>query len=127
MRLSTSSIAGSATEAGPAAGRASVGAIDLTDVEGDLAKFESDSNVAEALSNGIDLRKYAEQVDERLREADERAIADCKQPRPVGQTPSRISLLCLKLALDVAESDNVAQLFHKIDKCDGILERMESM
>ncbi|KAL1530751.1 hypothetical protein AB1Y20_001650 [Prymnesium parvum] len=75
------------------------------DEEDDLDDlFQQDSDVQDALSKGIDLRKYAQEVEVSLREVERDSIQDY-----------------------IKESEGLAGLHTQIRQCDGVLDSMESM
>ena len=76
----------------------------LDDEEDDLAGFEADAAVQQALNNGQDLRQYAEEVENALRAVERESINDY-----------------------IKESESLAGLHTQIRECDGVLDTMESM
>lgn len=89
----------------PPAEQASAAAIDELDEEEDLDDlFQTDTDVQNALSKGIDLRKYAQEVEGALREVERESIQDY-----------------------IKESEGLAGLHTQIRQCDGVLDSMESM
>eukprot|EP00962_Isochrysis_galbana_P036993 scaffold12862_cov116-Isochrysis_galbana.AAC.12 len=76
----------------------------LEEEEDDLAGFQADEAVQEALSTGRDLRQYAEEVESALRAVERESINDY-----------------------IRESESLAGLHTQIRECDGVLDTMESM
>lgn len=70
----------------------------------DLSDFQNDSAVQDALSKGIDLRQYAQEVEGALRQVERESIQDY-----------------------IKESEGLAGLHTQIRQCDGVLDSMESM
>jgi len=70
----------------------------------DLVSNLNDDVVKVALNKGIDLREYAEQVKEDLRNVENNSIVDC-----------------------INESSKIGNLHTQINSCNQILEKMESM
>jgi len=52
--------------------------LDFEILDNDLARFEQDELVKDALQQGVDLRIYSKQVDHELRQMEMLSIADCK-------------------------------------------------
>lgn len=52
--------------------------LDFEILDNDLARFEQDELVKDALQRGVDLRVYSKQVDHELRQMEMLSIADCK-------------------------------------------------
>jgi len=52
------------------------GKINLSNIEEDLERFQQDEVVREALSKGVDLRKYSLQIDEELTSLQVASIPD---------------------------------------------------
>ena len=79
--------------------------LDELDEEDDLDElWKQDSEVQEALSKGIDLREYAQEVEGALRQVERESIQDY-----------------------IKESEGLAGLHTQIRQCDGVLDSMESM
>jgi hypothetical protein len=76
----------------------------LEEEEDDLAGFQADEAVQQALSTGRDLRQYAEEVENALRAVERESIHDY-----------------------IKESESLAGLHTQIRECDGVLDTMESM
>jgi len=76
----------------------------LDDEEDDLAGFQTDAAVQEAVSSGRDLRQYAEEVEGALRGVERESINDY-----------------------IKESESLAGLHTQIRECDSVLDTMESM
>lgn len=74
---------------------------DMTEM---LDKNLEDIEIQEVLKNGTDLREYALQIDKNIKEAEKNSVADY-----------------------LKESENIGVLHNKIEDCDAILARMESM
>jgi vacuolar protein sorting-associated protein 52 len=70
----------------------------------DLSEFQNDSAVQDALSKGIDLRQYAQEVEGALRQVERESIQDY-----------------------IKESEGLAGLHTQIRQCDTVLDSMESM
>ena len=78
--------------------------LDIGDDDFDLASFQADTNVQEALAQGTDLREYAQQVEAALRSVERESIQDY-----------------------IGESESLAGLHTQIRSCDTVLDSMESM
>ncbi|XP_041976459.1 vacuolar protein sorting-associated protein 52 homolog [Aricia agestis] len=77
---------------------------DTPDMSEILDKNLEDIEIQEVLKNGTDLREYALQVDKNIKEAEKKSVADY-----------------------LKESENIGILHNKIEDCDSILAKMESM
>ena len=77
---------------------------ELDDEEDLETLMQQDIEVQEALSKGIDLRKYAQEVEGALRQVERESIQDY-----------------------IKESEGLAGLHTQIRQCDGVLDSMESM
>lgn len=53
--------------------------IDFDDLGDDIEKFQQDEILRKVLSEGVDLRNYARQIDEDLHVAEEDIISQCKR------------------------------------------------
>jgi hypothetical protein len=113
----------------------------------DLAKFQQDAIVKEALQKGVDLRHYSRQIEYELRKIEGECVQDCESPVsrsfcpclslscsirvPCSLFSAAIAQLspkrCLIRLADVKESDELAFLHTQIKHCDTILETMEKM
>lgn len=78
--------------------------IDFDEIDEDLARFQKDATVKDALSRGVDLRQYSRQIDVDLQEVEISSIADY-----------------------LAETDCVASVFQQITECDEVLEGMQKL
>ncbi|XP_015182269.1 PREDICTED: vacuolar protein sorting-associated protein 52 homolog isoform X1 [Polistes dominula] len=78
--------------------------MDIIDNEVQLPQDLGDDVVQEVLKTGMDLRQYSEQIEEELKEVENKSIQDY-----------------------IKESQNIANLHDQITACDNILEEMESM
>lgn len=74
------------------------------DIDEDLRSFEEDDLVRSALAKGVDLRQYAQQVDDELRQVERDSIMDY-----------------------IHEAEELASLHTQIRQCDSILDSMETM
>eukprot|EP00164_Ancoracysta_twista_P004504 GFYU01006071.1.p1 GENE.GFYU01006071.1~~GFYU01006071.1.p1 ORF type:complete len:684 (-),score=185.98 GFYU01006071.1:62-2113(-) len=77
---------------------------DFDKIDDEIALFQQNEFVKEALEKGIDLRKYSREIENDLREVEKDSIEDY-----------------------VNQSQNLAQLHNQIKACDSILETMENM
>lgn len=80
------------------------GQVDLREINDDLLSFLQDDYVKDELLKGVDLQKYAEELDLQLVEAEKASIDDY-----------------------VKESDHIAELYEIIKNCDDTLDKMEDM
>jgi hypothetical protein len=78
--------------------------INMEEVDQDLAQFQKDGIVKEALEKGVDLRSYSQQIEADLAAAE----AEC-------------------IDTYIGECNDIAVLHGEIRTCDGILERMQDM
>ncbi|KAI4484584.1 PREDICTED: vacuolar protein sorting-associated protein 52 homolog [Polistes canadensis] len=78
--------------------------MDIIDNQVQLPQDLGDDVVQEVLKTGMDLRQYSEQIEEELKEVENKSIQDY-----------------------IKESQNIANLHDQITACDNILEEMESM
>ncbi|CAH0482526.1 unnamed protein product [Peronospora belbahrii] len=84
-------------------------AIDLDDIDFDelddyLELFQQDGVIKEAISKGVDLREYAQQIDEELRAAEAASIAQY-----------------------VIKSADIVELHDEVQDCDNLLAKMQEM
>ena len=102
----TSAAVGDAARAGVggAALGAADGSLDFAAIDSDMARFEKDELVRDALNRGVDLRVYSKQVDGELRQLEMLSIADY-----------------------VKESDSIAALFEQIQGCESVLNQMQGL
>ena len=87
-----------------AAAMAADGSLDFAAIDSDMARFEKDELVRDALNRGVDLRVYSKQVDGELRQMETLSIADY-----------------------IKESDSIAALFEQIQGCENVLNQMQSL
>jgi hypothetical protein len=87
-----------------AAAMAADGSLDFAAIDSDMARFEKDELVRDALNRGVDLRVYSKQVDVELRHMETLSIADY-----------------------IKESDSIAALFEQIQGCENVLNQMQSL
>ncbi|KAL2740728.1 vacuolar protein sorting-associated protein 52 [Vespula squamosa] len=80
------------------------GETDIVDNQVQLPQDLGDDVVQEVLKTGMDLRQYSEQIEEELKEVENKSIQDY-----------------------IKESQNIVNLHNQITACDNILEKMESM
>ncbi len=70
--------AGAGVGSGAGSGADPASALDFAAIDEDLARFEQDELVRDALQRGVDLRLYSKQVDMELRQMEMLSIADCE-------------------------------------------------
>jgi hypothetical protein len=80
------------------------GELDFAAIDTDMARFEKDEVIRDALNRGVDLRVYSKQVEGELHGLELRSIADY-----------------------VGESDNIAALFEQICGCESVLTTMQGL
>ena len=119
--MASSSDAAAAPVAAPAAVAAAAAPLDISagpsaasieaelaelglDDEFDVEEFKNDKAVQEALKQGTDLRKYADEVERALRSVERDSITDY-----------------------LKESESLAGMHTEIRQCDTVLDQMESM
>uniref|UniRef100_A0A1B6C1U5 Vacuolar protein sorting-associated protein 52 homolog n=1 Tax=Clastoptera arizonana TaxID=38151 RepID=A0A1B6C1U5_9HEMI len=76
----------------------------MTDSEAQLEQQLEATVVQEILKSGTDLRQYSQQIEQELKEVENKSIQDY-----------------------IKESQNIVSLHNQIQSCDNILERMENM
>nr|CCA25640.1 vacuolar protein sortingassociated protein putative [Albugo laibachii Nc14] len=78
--------------------------IDFDELDDYLELFQQDDVIKEALMHGVDLRKYAEQIDHELRDAEIDSVSQF-----------------------VMKSSDIVELYHQVQGCDDILARMQEI
>jgi len=78
--------------------------IDFSGIDEDLERFQKDETVKQALNQGVDLRGYAKEIDNELREVELMSVREY-----------------------VAQSGSLVELNHQIKACDETLARMQEM
>ncbi|CAM9116209.1 unnamed protein product [Discosporangium mesarthrocarpum] len=78
--------------------------IDFSGIDEDLEQFQQDDIVRQALLQGVDLRGYARDIDQELREVETDSVREY-----------------------MAQSEDVLALHKQIQGCDNILARMQEM
>ncbi|KAE9049052.1 Vacuolar protein sorting-associated protein 52 A [Phytophthora rubi] len=91
------------------AGDADAAAVNLDDIDFDelddyLELFQQDGVIKEALSQGVDLREYAQQIEHELREAEAASVAQY-----------------------VMKSGDIVELHDEVQGCDNLLAKMQEM
>lgn len=92
----------------------------------DLADFQQDEIVKEALEKGVDLKQYSRQIDKDLLGVEVASVADCKCAASKPASRLRVSRVPCALA-DVREAGKIAGLHTQINECEEILVAMQSM
>jgi len=77
---------------------------DFTGIDQDLARFQQDELVKQALSRGVELKGYSAQIEQELKEVEMESVKEYVQ-----------------------QSSNVVALHGQIQSCDMILARMQEM
>jgi hypothetical protein len=77
LNLTTGAGGAGGAASGRGVGDAEDGSLDFAALDADLARFERDELVRDALQKGVDLRIYSKQVDMELRQMEMLSIADC--------------------------------------------------
>ncbi|KAE9024656.1 Vacuolar protein sorting-associated protein 52 A [Phytophthora fragariae] len=90
-------------------GDADAAAVNLDDIDFDelddyLELFQQDGVIKEALSQGVDLREYAQQIEHELREAEAASVAQY-----------------------VMKSGDIVELHDEVQDCDNLLAKMQEM
>lgn len=93
-----------ATAASDAAATVNLEEIDFDELDDYLELFQQDGVIKEALSKGVDLRQYAQQIDQELRAAEAASVAQY-----------------------VAKSEDIVELHDQVQACDNLLARMQEM
>mmetsp|Transcript_20438 Transcript_20438/g.34213 ORF Transcript_20438/g.34213 Transcript_20438/m.34213 type:complete len:714 (-) Transcript_20438:96-2237(-) len=78
--------------------------INFEEIDEDLAAFQEDEMVQQALHRGVDLNKYGKELERDLRQAEMESVVQY-----------------------VENSEQVTDLHRKMQECDGVLARMEEM
>lgn len=78
--------------------------IDFDELDDYLELFQQDGVIKEALSKGVDLRQYAQQIDAELRGAEAASVAQY-----------------------VAKSADIVELHDQVQACDNLLAKMQEM
>lgn len=78
--------------------------IDFDELDDYLELFQQDDVIKEALLHGVDLRKYAEQIDNELRDAEIESVSQF-----------------------VMKSSDIVELHNQVQGCDDILARMQEI
>jgi len=78
--------------------------IDFDELDDYLELFQQDGVIKEALSQGVDLRQYAQQMDRELRAAEAASVAQY-----------------------VAKAEDIVELHDQVQACDNLLARMQEM
>ncbi|KAG7400817.1 Histone acetyltransferase kat2b [Phytophthora boehmeriae] len=78
--------------------------IDFDELDDYLELFQQDGVIKEALSKGVDLREYAQQIDQELRAAEAASVAQY-----------------------VMKSADIVELHDEVQECDNLLAKMQEM
>ncbi|GLD95224.1 hypothetical protein PINS_up003866 [Pythium insidiosum] len=78
--------------------------IDFDELDDYLELFQQDGVIKEALSQGVDLRQYAAQIDQELRAAEVDSVAQY-----------------------VMKSADIVELHDQVQECDNVLAKMQEM
>lgn len=78
--------------------------IDFDELDDYLELFQQDGIIKEALSKGVDLRQYAQQIDQELRAAEIDSVSQY-----------------------VMKSEDIVELHDQVQECDNILAKMQEM
>ncbi|KAJ0412752.1 hypothetical protein ATCC90586_002382 [Pythium insidiosum] len=101
MTLSTSASASALSPPGTAV---KLEEIDFDELDDYLELFQQDGVIKEALSQGVDLRQYAAQIDQELRAAEIDSVAQY-----------------------VMKSADIVELHDQVQECDNVLAKMQEM
>lgn len=91
-------------DAGADAAAVNLDDIDFDELDDYLELFQQDGVIKEALSKGVDLREYAQQIEQELREAEAASVAQY-----------------------VVKSADIVELHDEVQDCDNLLAKMQEM
>ncbi|TDH67602.1 hypothetical protein CCR75_000086 [Bremia lactucae] len=81
-----------------------LGDIDFDELDDYLEQFQQDEVIKEALSQGVDIREYAQQIEQELRAAEAAAVSQY-----------------------VMKSADIVELHEEVQECDNLLAKMQEM